>query len=482
MSTLHELVRRSADLSFAELDHLQRLVSEWEILADLSFADLLLFVKVRDDDAFLAVAQMRPTTGQTIYAEDLVGAIVGTADRFLVDRAWREGRICREGDPEWQSGIPVRQEAIPVRYGGRVIAVVGRDSNLASARVPSQLELTYLQTAGDLARMVSDGSFPFPAAPLEFDVSPRVGDGVIRLDADGTVAYASPNALSAYRRLGVSRDLTGEHLAEVGVDDKQVYSVLESGQPGVSEIEGAGAVVLRRSLPLLQDGAVIGALVLVKDVTELRRRERQLLSKDATIREIHHRVKNNLQTVAALLRLQSRRMTMPEARAALQESIRRVSSIALVHETLSLAQHDQAEFDEIADKIIEMIGEVATAETSVRIARAGSAGPLAAEVATPLALVLAELLQNAVEHAFPNGHGLVEVRMERRAADLQVSVVDDGTGLPEGFVLEDSPRLGLQIVRTLVVGELGGSIAMRTAETGAGTAVELRVPLRGAEG
>ncbi|MDQ1713689.1 MAG: two-component system, sensor histidine kinase PdtaS [Frankiaceae bacterium] len=475
MSTLRTLAERRTDLSEAEVDHLHAVVAEWALLADLSFADLLLFV--RDGEEFVTVAQLRPSTGQTIYHDDMVGTVVAAGERFLADRAWREGRICREGDPEWESGVPVRQEAIPVRYGDRVIAVVSRDSNLASARVPSQLEMTYLQTAGDLAQMVAQGTFPVPGAPPDSDLVLRVGDGMLRLDADGVVTYASPNALSAYRRLGIARNLVGEHLGDLGLDDKRVYGVLDTHLPADHEVDANGAVVARRAIPLLDDGTVIGALVLVRDITDLRRRDRQLLTLDATIREIHHRVKNNLQTVAALLRLQARRSTAPEARSALEESVRRVSSIALVHETLSQALDDAVEFDEIADKVMAMVGDVASPERSVTTRRVGSSGLLPAAVATPLALVLAEVLQNAAEHAFGgSASGTIEVRLDRRPTGLRVEVVDDGGGLPEGFAIEGSTRLGLQIVRTLVVGELGGAIEMGRNDSG-GTSVVLDLPL-----
>src|SRR5207248_11474166 len=98
-----------------------------------------------------------------------------------------------------------------------------------------------------------------------------------------------------------------------------------------------------------------GALVLVRDVTELRHRERELITTDATIREIHHRVKNNLQTVAALLRLQARRMDSVQGREALNEAVRRVGSIAIVHETLSQNLDERVEFDDIADRVLAMV-------------------------------------------------------------------------------------------------------------------------------
>ncbi|MGH3444796.1 MAG: sensor histidine kinase, partial [Nocardioidaceae bacterium] len=249
-----------------------------------------------------------------------------------------------------------------------------------------------------------------------------------------------------------------------------------SGREAEIEIE-TGAVALRlRAIPLLPGGERTGALVLLRDVTELRRRERALVSKDATIREIHHRVKNNLQTVAALLRMQARRLDVPEARHALEEAVRRVGSIALVHETLSANFDEQVAFDEVADRLRAMTVEVSTAGGGVRVRRDGSFGTLAADTATPLALVLTELLQNALEHGL-GGSGSVWIRVHRSAQRLRVEVEDDGRGLPAGFDLAGSAGLGLSIVRTLVESELDGRLDVGGRAEAAGTRVLLEFPL-----
>ena len=487
MSTLAELVRARTDLTRLDLEHLQRLVAEWQLLADLSFADLVLWVRTLDGH-WVAAAHMRPTTGPTTYPDDVVGEELTGSNR--VERAWQHGRIARDGEPEWRGQVPVRQEAVPVRRGDRVIAVLSRDTNLGAARVPSQLELAYLSSAGELVQMVSEGTFPFPGSDPDPEHAPRVGDGLLRLDRTGHVVYASPNALSAYRRLGVAGDLLGLHLGHTiarlsagpgKLDEPRGSAALAAAlrfrEPRESEVEARGSVVLLRALPLVPGGEPRGALVLVRDVTELRRRDRQIMGKDATIREIHHRVKNNLQTVAALLRMQARRMTDPAAQAALQESVRRVASIAVVHETLSLALDETVEFDTVADKVLAMCAEVAATGAPVQVVRSGSFGVLAADVATPLSMVLTELVQNAVEHAYPDGQeGRIEVGVTRRAEELLVEVADDGAGLPEGFDLAGSTRLGLQIVRTLVAGELGGQLTLE-ARLPKGTRAVLRVPL-----
>ncbi|MFB9235335.1 histidine kinase N-terminal domain-containing protein [Plantactinospora siamensis] len=501
MSTLRDLAEEHTALRPGDIDHLHRVAGDWQLLSDLSFADLLLWVPVDREGSFLCVAQVRPTTAPTAYQDDQVGRIVGGPEVAHLDIAYSQGRIWREGDPVWYGDTPARHEAIPVRLrtaegeAGEVIAVVGRDTNLSTARTPSQLELNYLTTADDLAQMLADGTFPPARHPGETTSAPRVGDGLIRLDATGKVTYASPNAQSAYRRLGFASHLIGEDLATLNgrlaadpLDGTEaansVLAALRGEAPARREVEARGATVLTRALPLMPAGVPIGALVLVRDMTEVRRRDRALMTKDATIREIHHRVKNNLQTVAALLRLQARRVDSPDARAALEESVRRVASIALVHETLSMSSDEAVEFDGILDRVAVAAAEVAATDFAVRMRRQGSFGVLPAELATSLVMVLNELLLNAVEHGFPadgpapagEPPAEVVVSAHRFRKQLHVSVADNGRGLPPGFDRERSGRLGLQIVRALATGELRGTIELRN-RSGGGTEAIVVVPL-----
>jgi two-component sensor histidine kinase len=256
-----------------------------------------------------------------------------------------------------------------------------------------------------------------------------------------------------------------------------ISAAVDGRFPDPMDVEAPAATMLVRALPLQPPGAEAGALVLVRDVTDVRRRDRALLSKDATIREIHHRVKNNLQTVAALLRLQARRMTEPAARAALEESVRRVASIAVVHETLAGSREDVVDVDQVLDQVMPMLGDLTSIGPAARTRRSGSFGELPAATATPLVLAVTELLHNAAEHAFPEGEpGVIELVAERTGDDLVVRVRDDGRGLPEEFDPSVGQGLGLQIVRTLVVSELGGSLAMGVPPGERGTEVVLTLP------
>jgi len=480
-----DVVRAETSLDDDDLEWLTALVGQWQLLSDLSFADLVLWLPRTDGEGFVAGAQMRPTTGPTSYAEDMVGRHLPTGRRPLVDGAFETGQIRRDSDPEWWDAVPVRVEAIPVVHRGQVIAVIGRNTNLVAARTPSRLELVYLEAAGLLARMIAEGRFPQPAdqTPARRG-APRVGDGLVRLDADGVVTFASPNAISAYRRLGLLGDLVSTslgattralHAQQAGVAlDEGLDAVLSGVRPRQVEIESATAVLAVRVIPLNPGDSPDGAIVLVRDVTDLRRRDQELLTKDATIREIHHRVKNNLQTVASLLRLQARRVSDPAARAALDESVRRVGTIAVVHEMLAETTDEDVDLDDVLARLASMVGDVAGAGHSVAVERRGSAGRVSAVVATPVAMAVTELLQNAIQHGLAGDGGTVRVVAERSDDRLTIAVEDGGAGLPEGFDLDATDSLGLRIVSTMVR-ERSGEVELSPLTPG--TRARISLPL-----
>ncbi len=493
MPSLTDLAPRTA-LTGEDVEWLHRLLADWQLLADLSFADLVLWLPVSDRGGFVAAAHVRPSTGPTAHHDDLVGAEAPRGRRPQLDTAYDEQRICRERDPDWPGDVPVREETIPVLREGRVLAVISRDTNLAAARTPSRLELTYLRTADDLAVMVSQGRFPVTDGAPQVALTPRVGDGLIRLDEGGVVAFASPNAVSAYRRLGLTADLVGTQLGTVTAGlarrtdpvDEALATVVGGSMARVAEVEAGGTTVRLRVIPLTPDGERTAALVLCRDVTELRRWERELVGKEATIREIHHRVKNNLQTVAALLRLQARRLPAGEsaAREALGEAERRIDSIAVVHETLSQARSDAVDFDEVADRVDgadRRHGQrgghrPGPAGRDLRAAGAGdrhAAGPRARRAGAERRRARAGSTRRRGA-----GRGAGQVRDPREGDGgrrLVVRVTDDGAGLPAGFDPVTGSGLGLQIVRTLVEGELGGTLTLSAADPG--TVVELDLPV-----
>jgi two-component sensor histidine kinase len=283
-----------------------------------------------------------------------------------------------------------------------------------------------------------------------------------------------------FNRAGVEGDLEGRLFAEsiTGLDLRQ--DQLDEGLPLILTAKGAWRTDLEfedvtiavRSIPLYEAGKRFGGVVLCRDVTELRVRERALLTKDMTIREIHHRVKNNLQTVASLLRIQSRQSDSEEVKESLAQAMRRVSAIAVVHDVLSEGIEQEISFDQIFKRILLLVPEIAGYHTTVKTEFTGSFGELTAERSTPLALVLTEVVANAIEHGLSDRSGTVQVEAVRDKKVLLITVTDDGAGLPEGKV---GTGLGTQIIRTLVESELRGKI-LWTSPIRGGTKVTIELP------
>ena len=485
------LLSDQSSLTPDDVLRLGELTAEWQLLADLSFADLVLWIPKRKDqkswpEGHRAVAQIRPMTAATVFTHDLIGNEVTWGSRTDLDQALSSGEIIRDSRAEQVGEIEIKVECIPVFFLGRVIAVISRHRNLETMRTPSRLELNYREIANHIYRMIAEGNFPVKDNVYLAEAAPRVGDGLVRINVSGEVLFASPNARSALNRVGWDKDVEGQNFGQV-LDSlvspisplnpkEENWQISMSGkQLRREEFENSGGVLDLLAIPLTEGDNRIGAVVLVHNVTELRRKDRALISKDATIREIHHRVKNNLQTVSALLRLQARRIEDPKASAAIEEAVRRVVSIALVHETLSATSQDLVQFDEVITKIIQGASELNIRPNEIQIKKVGEFGLISSMVATPLALVLTELIHNALEHGLSTSGDLVELRINRQAASMTITVTDNGAGIPNDFSLELNTNLGLQIVQTLTKNELAGKIEF--IKQNIGTQVQITFPL-----
>jgi len=507
VATPAELAFERTNLDEDQLAHLQRLLGTWGILADLSFSDLVLMAPMAPDLADLhrgglelvILGQMRPSNSSTVVEHDLVGQTVDAEMWPLVVESFESGESARGEMILESGGEPARLHCIPVRCQNETVAVLARMSAGAGRR-PGHLERTYRDVFNRFAIMLSEGAFPFPSEEVATEEAPRVGDGVVLVDEEGRVRYASPNATNALHRMGMYSQIEGRRLTDLGIEESAIEWALASALPVVEEVERRPDVtVLLHCIPLIQSTEVTGCIVLLRDVTDVRRLDRLLLSKDAAIREVHHRVKNNLQTISALLRLQARRLPPGGGRVALFEAERRVRSIAIVHEILSREPSDQVPFDEIVTSLITMAKD-SVVSSHLTFVVTGGLGEVPADVATPLAVVLAELIQNAIEHAFldfdaegeSSGDsdgvadgadrertGTIQVDLHAAGGLLRVKVLDDGSGLPEGFDIDETQSLGLSIVRDLVRSQLEGTIAMYdrdaagTGETGTMVVIEL---------
>lgn len=476
------LAAAGSDLTEADLDWLHLVLADWQVMSDLAAADLIMWIPT-DDGQFLSVAHARPASAATVHLDDVVGMNIQPTRAALLSEAMRTQQVTRPAAARWVGSYSMTEVAIPVVRDHTAIAVITCESNLSSPSFLSGAENWTSDAADILAQMMSRGEYPYDATPTSIaHGQPRVMDGALLLDPNGVVQEATPNAVSCLRRLGIKHHPVGQSLVEditaIVKPDQQIDETLAVVVMGKAswraEIESARATVTIRAVPLTERGQRLGAVLLTRDVSETRRRELELMTKDATIREIHHRVKNNLQTVSALLRLQARRSDSKKVRAALSEAERRVSTIATVHAALSQNVDARVDFDEVAKQILRLAAAVAKTDHPVNVEINGNFGSVGADAAQALATVLNELVTNSVEHGFAKHGGTVVVEAQRDGNDLQVTVTDDGEGIEPGRA---RTGLGTQIVSTVVVGELRGSINWEARTDVPGTRVHINAEL-----
>lgn len=482
MRSLKQLVESASatPLDSNDIARLHLLLADWQVLADLAAADLVLWVPT-EQGRFIAIAHCRPGTSSTVHVEDIIGLYLPSAREERLKAAMDSKQMLRSTSARWAGTYSVSEVCVPVWHNDRVIAVITRETNIASPRLATGLEEWGMKAADTICEMIAAGVYPYESTPATaVSGNPRVADGAIFIDADGRVAHRTPPAVSCLRRLGIRHSMKGRILAEEITDkmvdattvDESTPLVLMGRASWTTEISVNSSSITMRALPLIQDGQRIGAVILTRDVSEKRLHEQQLITKDATIREIHHRVKNNLQRVSALLRLQSRRSKQEGVREALAEAERRVQAIATVHEALSHNVDETVAFDDVLRSILRLVGTVTTTDRAVQIVTTGTFGILAAEQAQALATVLNELVANSIEHGLKDRDGHVWVDVKRECSDMMiVTVTDDGIGFEDGTPLTG---LGTQIVNQMVRGDLRGTIEWSHRPEG-GTVVTLRI-------
>ncbi|MDZ4180290.1 MAG: histidine kinase N-terminal domain-containing protein [Coriobacteriia bacterium] len=452
--------------------HLENIAGNLQLVADLGYGDVSLAVP-SDGATLRVVADARPVTAIAANAATRVGVTLRHDDEPEAYRAFASAEPVHGDRRRITRGIAYTISAYPVIHSGETIAVVLRGLAEQVVESPGTMETVFMESAEDLLAIFAHGPILDVASGEPFSTVRRAGDGLLRIDGHGTVAYASPNAVNIMRLAGLEGALQG-----------RPYAVLPGAEDAIAPALAPHAAcalefaILDRVLGYRAIGLREGAVVLVEDVTEARRREQEIKVKEATIREVHHRVKNNLQTIASLLRIQARRSRSAEARRALAEAMERVSSMAVVHEMLAASTEERIDFTDAAQTVVDMVRRGLAGDTpGVRVAVEGSTGLVPAQVATSLALVVAELVHNAIEHGLSGREqGVVTVAMRRLAAEIVMTVRDDGHGLPEEFDPATQANLGLAIVRTVVEDDLRGSL---TFSGGRGTTVTLRFPLAG---
>lgn len=454
MPILDEHFRRASLLARQDSLLLDQILERLELAGDISHSQVSLYVRVGRTRKLVLAGQVRSRAGLSPQRDNIIGMTFLASEEPLIWRTIETGeRIA--GQREWALGMePLSMETFPVfAANGKIIAALSFELSGEETGADHQilLETVYML-------LVSD--FDPPNAWVYRPVFSQ--DGILAVNDRGQIIYANSAATGIYRLLGVGR-LLGRRVHERALHLRLAGKANITGQPQEMELEVGGLVLSEKAIPVVQSGKTVRMLLFVADVTQLRKKEKELLVKSAVIQEIHHRVKNNLQTIASLLRLQARRSESAAVRAALKESVNRILSISLVHEFLSQQDEEVINVAEVARNIFDLVIE-SMVEPGFEIQKIFEAEPvvLPSEKASSLALMVNELVQNAIEHGFVGRQkGTIGLKLAGAAEHCcRLEIFDDGIGLPPNFDRTKTKSLGIQIVRTLVETDLGGTFEL----------------------
>ncbi|KYZ75226.1 histidine kinase [Anaerosporomusa subterranea] len=465
MSITADICRKATALSAEQIAGLEAIEGMIELAADIACAQITVYASAAADHFLVIVTQAKPHTSFIDYKANLLGSTIHSSEEPLVWRTITTGESIT-GQREWAWGRETLvMHTFPLHDShGNIIAAVSLEASIDDSGAGSSSSL--VETAKMLlASAESVGGTQRPLAPR---------DGIMIIDSHGQILYANAAAVSIYKMLGVGR-IVGRRIYDRNLNARIAQRALHTHQSQEHELELGGTTLLQRAIPIVQKGQTTRIILLIADVTDIKKKEKELLVKSAVIQEIHHRVKNNLQTVASLLRLQARRSTFPEVKAALRESVNRILSISVVHEFLSQQDKESIDVAEVAKNILDLIIQnMLEPDFNIQTVFTGPTVILPSEQATSLALAINELIQNSLEHGFVGlNEGVIGVDIASGKDAYQIEIYDNGVGLPTDFTPQATRSLGLQIVKTLVENDLGGQF---TLYSNAGTRARIIIP------
>ncbi|MBI4322318.1 MAG: sensor histidine kinase [Chloroflexi bacterium] len=460
---------RDLQLTNSDRDLLNRIQQDLSLLADLARADLVLYCYEPTLTILKAIGEARPNTVPSIYPESQVDKEINRDEDPTLWKVLSRGRHEQRFNRVLVRGAPTVQDIYPIKNAGWPIAALSFEMGLVERERQRRKSLVFRRAITQLRDMVLRGELDGGRniAPL------GEHDGPLIVDSTGDILYISSIAENLYRKLDYTQSLLHTKIGDLRTDESVVFKALENGACVEQMVTEGPFTWVKKAIPLMASRSsswrarflpsrdeIDGAIVVIHDITAERRKERELKIKSAMIAEIHHRVKNNLQTIAALLRLQARRTLADDVGDMLNQTINRILSIAVVHEFLSQDESSVIDIKEVCQRIInEVVQSILDPERRIKFVLEGDSVYLPAQQATSCALIVNELLQNAVEHGFEGRartQGMVSVNLRDNGNDMTVEIVDNGRGLAPGFSMSKNASLGLQIVQTLVTEDLKG--------------------------
>lgn len=467
---MRELCLQYTDLNDEDIGLLERMEAQLPFIAELTETDIFIDAPVNNGVDAIVLAWARPAK-RSLYRNSVVGEIAYATHEPAVYQTFSTGEMVRNVRGVSQEGVPIAQTVVPLYNGsGRVVGVLIMEKDI-SAEIRQEAQVEFLSKAAD---QLSSTLMALSMTGSSWEE--WLGNGLFVLNEHGVVTYANRNAARMYRQYCGGEPLGGELMQRLSCRTMQE---LTKNLCSPSEFEFGAASFVFQAHPLLTYGVLNGCVLSMQDVSELRRKERELNAQSASIREIHHRVKNNLQNVVALLRLQMYRSRSRVLRAEFNACINRILSISQVHDVFAHQDWDFIDLKELAEYILQTLIEAfALPKQQINASVQGQAVRINAAQAVPMALVINELVTNSLKHGIKsNLYGEISILVEEAGGKNHIVVADSGKELAVDWAEKNS--MGIYIVRLLICDQLEGTF--RLERCGGSTMATVSFPQYDAE-
>lgn len=464
------LCRQFTSLTEEDIQTIEKTAEQLQLIADMTGTNVFIDCLVKDSLHAIVVAEASPSSGESIYSNPYIGTIVYEEFEPSVFLSFRTGKKLFFNNAVTQKGRLVHQSVVPIKNdSGTVIATLIKEELEFEDKSTTETKKRAKTSKALLWELYFGTDYGRPA------LSDILKEHFILVDSSLHIVYANPTAQNYFaEKFGVEGGI-GKAVTQV---IPFITPFIESKNDLVlKEIQVGNSFLEVRKVDIYQDDHMHGMLILLRDITDLRMKERELVLKSVAIQEIHHRVKNNLQTVASLLNLQIRRGVSEESKGYLMDSLNRVLSIAAVYEIVLAGDHadeDQVDIVRLSNKIAGMLLQNNATGKSIELNVGNEVIISNSKKAVSIALVVNELVQNSINHAFNNRQtGEIQVQFTQVENQIRLKVRDNGSGI------EDKVKhsLGLDIVKMIIEHDLLGNYSIDSSSKG--TTVTVSFPQEG---
>lgn len=479
MNNIAELCKICSVLTDRDMDIIREKADHLQMIADICGADVFIDCPLPDQGAALVVAQAHPITANSLYKSSVVGQLAYANNEPAVLFCLHTGQPVIGSRGISQEHIAMQQNVVPIRNAeGEIIGVLIMEQDISDKVEQEKNVELLMETTEKLSETLLE------VAMSEGKVSALMHEGIILFDHRYQITYVNARAQSLLEITGHPGPTKGQETDQLFMGKFSKEQLLLQGGMISDEIELGNYCLQLKAVSIYRGQRAVGGLILLRDISDLKEKEKQLMIKSAVIKEIHHRVKNNLQTVTSLLRMQMRRTDSEEVKSVYRDSINRIGSIAMIHEMLAYDGLDFIDFREVIERIAKnIVSSMARPGQTVHISVSSESLPLPSSRAMTLALIVNELLQNCVVHAFSDmPAGNIDINLSRSGQMIGLQVKDNGKGMGNTWSQTGRQHLGLKIVETLVRDDLSGTLAINDiSQPESGTDVHITFPLQKGE-